>query len=116
MNCKPGDLAVVLRPTTTDYCSFTDHFVTVVARAVLDSLGMATLPDGSRINHSGLNFGASWIVELATEITMVSLEGKNVRSRFYTMWDHRLRPLRDPGNDATDETLLWLPVPSKEVA
>lgn len=30
--------------------------------------------------------------------------------------DDVLRPIRDPGDDATDETLQWLPVPSKEVA
>lgn len=27
-----------------------------------------------------------------------------------------LKPQRDPGDDATDETLLWLPSPAKETA
>jgi hypothetical protein len=28
--------------------------------------------------------------------------------------DDCLRPIRDPGDDAQDETLSWLPVPSRE--
>lgn len=28
--------------------------------------------------------------------------------------DRALRPIRDPGDDARDETLDWLPVPAKE--
>jgi hypothetical protein len=28
--------------------------------------------------------------------------------------DSILRPIRDPGDDAQDETLSWLPVPSTE--
>lgn len=28
--------------------------------------------------------------------------------------DANLRPIRDPGDDAQDETLSWLPVPSTE--
>ena len=31
-----------------------------------------------------------------------------------SIWDHALRPIRDTGDDATDETLSWLPVPSVE--
>jgi hypothetical protein len=30
--------------------------------------------------------------------------------------DFQLRPIRDPGDDAQDETLDWLPVPTKELA
>lgn len=30
--------------------------------------------------------------------------------------DDLLRPIRDPGDDAVDETLTWLPSPVKEVA
>ena len=28
--------------------------------------------------------------------------------------DSQLRPIRDPGDDARDETLEWLPVPSRD--
>lgn len=30
--------------------------------------------------------------------------------------DSAMRPIRDPGEDAKDETLLWLPVPEKVTA
>lgn len=30
--------------------------------------------------------------------------------------DQDLRPIRNPGEDAQDETLQWLPVPTKEIA
>lgn len=32
----------------------------------------------------------------------------------YSVWDVSLRPIRDPGEDAQDETLSWLRVPEKE--
>ena len=35
-------------------------------------------------------------------------------SRHWLHSDARLRPIRDPGDDAKDETLSWLPVPSTE--
>lgn len=36
--------------------------------------------------------------------------------RYIGVYDGSLRPIRDPGEDAKDETLSWLPVPSKEGA
>lgn len=34
--------------------------------------------------------------------------------RTMTCRDSRMRPLRNPGEDAKDETLLWKPVPSRD--
>lgn len=34
--------------------------------------------------------------------------------RTMTCRDSRMRPIRDPGEDAKDETLNWLPVPSRD--
>lgn len=31
-----------------------------------------------------------------------------------SIWDASLRPLQNPGDDAQDETLSWLPVPTVE--
>lgn len=37
------------------------------------------------------------------------------RESMYSAFSKKnLKPLRDPGDDAKDETLEWLPVPSKE--
>jgi hypothetical protein len=34
----------------------------------------------------------------------------------YHAFDCDLRPIRDPGDDATDESLLWAPAPEKVLA
>ena len=31
-----------------------------------------------------------------------------------SVYDGALRPIRDPGDDARDETLEWMPVPSRD--
>jgi len=38
------------------------------------------------------------------------------RGREFHCADADLRPIRPQDDDATDETLLWLPVPTKETA
>lgn len=35
---------------------------------------------------------------------------------YWGVHDHWLKPIRDPGDDARDETLDWLPVPTTETA
>ncbi len=55
-----------------------------------------------------------WVVEWASEMSYPTGIGDRL-TKFGVMPDHALRPIRDPGDDATDETLQWLPVPSKEV-
>lgn len=37
-------------------------------------------------------------------------------SKQLTFFDHRLRPIRDPGDDAVDETLNIIEVPTTETA
>jgi hypothetical protein len=89
MNCKPGDLAVIVRGISgwSDYCI--GRIVTVTKLAA---------------NESG---DPAWRYE--PEIVCV----KHGRP-FDVIEDSMLRPLRDPGEGATDETLLWLPSPTKQ--
>jgi hypothetical protein len=63
--------------------------------------------------------GHVWIVESAVKGAQLPYRDAKDRAAIY--WvddrpfaDRRLRPIRDPGEDATDETLLWLPVPTKQ--
>ncbi len=79
MNCKPGDLAVIVSGKA--FKAFIGRIVRVVATD-----------------------GFLWSTE-------ESLDGNQYA---ILLPDSCLRPLRD--NDATDETLLWLPVPTKEHA
>ncbi len=76
MNCKPGDLAVVVRSIydpaqigkivrVVEWCAYTEGWI--VSPCIL----------------------------------------------FYaSVHDECLRPIRDPGDDAVDETLQWLPAPT----
>lgn len=81
MNCKPGDLAVIV------------------------SSQRGPKPIGSIVRI--LLRGPDWLGH-ATWLTTGARDGSD--------W-HRdcvLRPIRDPGDDAQDESLSWLPVPSRE--
>lgn len=97
LNCRPGDLAVIVRSAAGNegkivQCIELDRFMR------WQSLGGKewTAP-GWRVDQVLRGTGGTpdnWIE------------------------DSLLRPIRDPGEDAQDETLLWIPVPSasKEVA
>jgi hypothetical protein len=85
MNCKPGDLAIIVRSR-------------YVGRIVV----VKTLEP----NYQFWEFSAdSW----RTEPILRDLLGREVPCP-----DSYLRPIIDPGEDAQDETLSWLDVPSAE--
>lgn len=89
MNCKPGDLAVIVATQDPYWLKDIGRLVNVLA------------PFGD---------GASWF------ISPVDGSGFECRGRVFQKmgeYDRNLRPIRDPGDDAQDETLQWLPVPSK---
>jgi hypothetical protein len=86
MNCKPGDLAMYVGLNQ----EYIGHVVTVVSPTTADSPLAVD--------------GPWWHVE-------PKIGGKYSRTS-----DASLRPIRDPGDDAVDETLLWLPSPKRERA
>lgn len=103
MNCKPGDLAwiVGLHPSLAE----------AEGRIV-------QLVDAPPVMYDG---EPTWQLAKRVDITLVG-NGRRGDQRFYigeSVWfdqlqDKYLRPIRDPGDDAQDETLSWLPVPSTE--
>lgn len=108
MNCKPGDLAVVVRARFTP--AMLGHYVVVVRAAyeyefVGEGIGPADIV---------------WIIKSASDgkLPTTYLDGSQGEVVERPFLDAALRPIRDPGEDAQDETLQWLPVPSqhKEVA
>jgi hypothetical protein len=97
MNCKPGDLAITLSPHQ-ETNRLRDKLVTVLDVQVPDVFG----------------FGPGWLIEGRLGLTGLvdvtrALPGEMVGSDMDRMYfpDAWLRPIRDPGPDAVDETLTW---------
>jgi hypothetical protein len=95
MNCKPGDLAIVVRGM------YSDENVGKLVRTVR----LVPLHDAD---------GPSWEVESLSGFLMhPRVELCGLRGWFE---DSRLRPIRDPGDDAQDEMLVLLGKPEQITA
>lgn len=110
MNCKPGDLAVIVRGEK--YCG---RLVEVLKLAIEARF---ILPDG--YPAYGEPSGTHWLVKFVggkinapTGLYGEAAAGSRMTS-YAVVEDYGLRPLRD--NPGTDETLTWAPVPHKETA
>lgn len=98
MNCKPGDLAI----TVGSVSGKQDGRLVEVLRAANPKDVKEWEP-------------AAWFVKvLGSPLHMVAASGESAPFSYCAIRDCNLRPIRDPGDDATDETLTWLPVPSCE--
>jgi hypothetical protein len=94
MNCKPGDLAVLVRANLPENIG-----------SFCEVLGASGIPD------------YEWSVKFQSPKRLL-LSGDD---SFYIgdeclCPDAWLRPIRDPGDEAVDETLLWKSVPALETA
>jgi hypothetical protein len=87
VNCKPGDLARIVYPDQL----VRDRWVTVTELS----------PQSTPANPA-------WCYEGPLIID------PDIRIPLGALYDFWLRPIRDPGDDARDETLQWLDVPSKQ--
>lgn len=89
MNCKQGDLAIVVK-------SMNGHEGKIVkCMRFVGKVHGWQCDDRWEIDQHLQGFLGGWT---------------------NTASDSCLRPIRDPGNDATDETLEWLSVPKKQVS
>lgn len=103
MNCKPGDLA------------------RVVGLPKQLQLGNNRIVQLKKLPPIEIEGCACWVLEDALQVTLVG-KIKTTRDTFKleepvcldALPDIYLRPIHDPGDDAQDETLTWLPVPSRE--
>jgi hypothetical protein len=108
MNCKPGDLAVIIRESKRKI-GVLGKIVEVLYLAPRNDF---LLPDGCK--HIGAGAGLPmWVVKFATPV-QVELSNKRFRNTCYAaVADAVLRPIRDqPGED---ESLQWAPVPGRKV-
>ncbi len=94
MNCKPGDLAIIIASSAGNEGKI------VRCVRLIKAKDYWYKPSGQRYED------ATWEIDRL----LPDYAGQLGR----TIGDSQLRPIRDPGDDATDETLLWLPVPSRE--
>jgi len=104
MNCKPGDLAVIVR--YEGWGSAGEISKLLVGRIVrVASLGVPSTP----------SICSASIVWKFEEPLKIEYEGKKYIADGIA--DFCLRPIRDDGDDAVDESSAWLPpVPTKETA
>lgn len=91
MNCKPGDLAFVVKSVVGN------------EGKIVRCLRLLTEAEARRENWRRRPM---WEVDGLLLDTDGCLEPRAA--------DDCLRPIRDPGDDARDEALNWLPVPHKE--
>lgn len=101
MNCKPGDLAVIIRGRTPG-CKYVGSIVEVL-----------------KVERPTSIFGLIWAVKFSRPLIGVALRkngevlGVSGLSTVHGCPDAWLRPIRDqPG---ADETLRWLDVPVPEI-
>lgn len=97
MNCKPGDLAVVVK-------SIAGNEGRIVRCIRLD-------PMASSLKQIDA-FGRIYPPEPYWEIDIALPDFSGQMNKSFA--DEQLRPIRDPGDDAQDESLSWLPVPSRD--
>lgn len=102
MNCKPGDLAIVLRGL------------------IVDSPHVGKIVEVRSAARHNSKFGPIWNVRFSTPIISraVTLRGVDLgqegfRSELHCP-DAWLKPLPEIGDDAVDETLLRLPAPTRD--
>lgn len=94
MNCKPGDLAVTVRAKLVENIG-----------CFCEVLGASGIPD------------YEWSIRFQSpKLLLLRDESGTEIGRECLCPDAWLRPIRDPGEEARDETLEWLPVPAKETA
>ena len=108
MNCKPGDLAQL--KGLTRFVHLNGWPLTVLSFACNGKGVTAIAPDG-KTRWTSIKGGVHWFCESQTPI-FHTLSGRLINVGMVS--DVNLRPIRDPGDDAQDESLSWLPVPGRE--
>ena len=104
MNCKPDELAVVVS-CADQTC------IGMIVRTVHLMHGRERCPDTPFLFEpipEGMNV---WLVESEGKPFAYHHDCLYVESRYAAFADSSLRPIRDPGDDAVDESLLWFRIP-----
>ena len=106
MNCKPGDLAVIV----DSHKNNPDSAGAICEVVCSVSFGDVTLPNGTPSYYSRTEPG--WVIKLHSKVMVKWWDGVMRRAEYACCPDSKLRPIRD--NPGQDETLTWLDVPSTD--
>lgn len=111
MNCKPGDIARIVNSAFGN----NDKLVRVIEPSPLNGkpVGTRAIIAGNPFRVKTPHASFCWVIEA---IGSPIIKESGVGYRVCPASDSHLRPIRDPGDDAVDETLLRLPAPTKETA
>jgi hypothetical protein len=92
MNCRPSDLARVVAPGR-------------MVRCTCGATAVAIKPDTLVIvtRHDGI----AWLLQEPIRVNVSLPCGVLIQANCTGLGDDILRPIRDPGDDAVDETLIY---------
>lgn len=93
MNCRPGDLCRLLAPGRSISCPLCGESAIAVKP---DTLVIVT-------HHDGI----AWALQEPILVTVSLKCGATIVARCTAIRDAALKPIRDPGDDAVDETLIY---------
>lgn len=104
LRCKPGDIAVVVHPDNQG------ALVRVLCPSSKEQIYQSAMGCSGRI----------WECEALSRIKMwnaafFTRDPDALPGEVVPFLDAHLKPLRDPGEDAQDQTLSWKPVPLPEI-
>jgi hypothetical protein len=102
MNCRPGDLAYIVN------AAMPENIGRMVQ--VLEPLGVEPFWGGFRWRIGPCKGQFCWLVR-SCGVPLLAVKGGQFVE--IPVADSQLRPIRDPGDDAQDESLLWAPAPEK---
>lgn len=101
MNCQPRDIARIVAP----YAAIARDRLVEVVRLMNPAGETLSTPDGGICRYKAESDVPCWLVRGR----IPSGWGFDLSETFIA--DKCLRPIRDPGPDAVDETLSWKPLP-----
>jgi hypothetical protein len=109
LNCKEGDIAVLIKQPKCGKYPVLGRLVTVLYSCPTHV--EFKLPDGYTQQAVFSEF-PYWVVEWDGPLKHpITGPAEHRICRHSILPDYALCPIRDPGEDAKDETLSWLPVP-----
>lgn len=103
INCKPGDLAVIIASDPYANPDSGGVLCDVLHHPPAEDFD---LPDGFPV-HANQDLNRRWVIRLHRPITVRWNFGATRSSMYAVCPDNMLRPIRD--NDGEDETLTWAP-------